>query len=188
MKTQFVRKLFAPLAIVAALGLASGQGLAADIKERNLKFPIVNAIDHPQGLGAQKFVDVVGQKSGGKIKVKIFPNGTLGGEQQVAAAMQGGTVEISMMSPAQLVGTIKEFVVLDFPFSFANEAQADAVEAPDGGFLRHAGSGPGGAVVPLHGDERELVAVGAEEGQRRAAFGLSVALDEVAVEDIEGLT
>ena len=73
MKTQFVRKLFAPLAIVAALGLASGQGLAADIKERNLKFPIVNAIDHPQGLGAQKFVDVVGQKSGGKIKVKIFP-------------------------------------------------------------------------------------------------------------------
>ena len=33
MKTQFVRKLFAPLAIVAALGLASGQGLAADIKE-----------------------------------------------------------------------------------------------------------------------------------------------------------
>ena len=134
MKTQCVRKLFAPLAIVAALGLASGQGLAADIKERNLKFPIVNAIDHPQGLGAQKFVDVVGQKSGGKIKVKIFPNGTLGGEQQVAAAMQGGTVEISMMSPAQLVGTIKEFVVLDFPFSFANEAQADAVL--DGAFGR----------------------------------------------------
>lgn len=127
MKTQFVRKLFAPLAIVAALGLASGQGLAADIKERNLKFPIVNAIDHPQGLGAQKFVDVVGQKSGGKIKVKIFPNGTLGGEQQVAAAMQGGTIEISMMSPAQLVGTVKEFVVLDFPFAFANTAQADAV-------------------------------------------------------------
>ena len=134
MKTQFVRKLFAPLAIVAALGFASTQGLAADIKERNLKFPIVNAIDHPQGLGAQKFVDVVGQKSGGKIKVKIFPNGTLGGEQQVAAAMQGGTVEVSMMSPAQLVGTIKEFVVLDFPFSFTNEAQADAVL--DGAFGR----------------------------------------------------
>ena len=91
MKTQFVRKLFAPLAIVAALGLASGQGLAADIKERNLKFPIVNAIDHPQGLGAQKFVEVVDKKSGGKIKIKIFPNGTLGGEQQVAAAMQGTT-------------------------------------------------------------------------------------------------
>ena len=58
----------------------------------------------------------------------MFSNGTLGGEQQVAAAMQGGTVEVSiMMSSVQLVGTIKEFVVLDFPFSFASEKQADAV-------------------------------------------------------------
>ena len=120
-------KTLLSIALGSALLFAAGTGLAADIKERNVKFPIVNAIDHPQGMGAQKLVDVVSQKSGGKIKIKVFPNGTLGGEQQVAAAMQGGTVEISMMSPAQLVGTIKEFVVLDFPFSFANTAQADAV-------------------------------------------------------------
>ena len=121
------KRTFLSIALASALTLVFGTGQAADIKARNAKFPIVNAIDHPQGLGAQKFVDVVNQKSGGKIKIKIFPNGTLGGEQQVAAAMQGGTVEVSMMSPAQLVGTIKEFVVLDFPFSFANEKQADAV-------------------------------------------------------------
>ena len=124
---QSIKKILSPIALATALVFAAGLGHAADIKERTAKFPIVNAIDHPQGLGAQRFVDVVDKKSGGKIKIKIFPNGTLGGEQQVAAAMQGGTVEISMMSPAQIVGTIKEFVVLDFPFSFANVAQADAV-------------------------------------------------------------
>ena len=122
-----MKKLFTPIALATVMIFAAGSGLAADIKERTAKFPLVNAIDHPQGLGAQKFVDVVDKKSGGKIKIKIFPNGTLGGEQQVAAAMQGGTIEISMMSPAQIVGTVKEFVVLDFPFSFANETQADAV-------------------------------------------------------------
>ena len=127
MQATVTKRTFLTAALAAALTLAFGTSQAADIKERNVKFPIVNAIDHPQGLGAQKFVEVVDKKSGGKIKIKIFPNGTLGGEQQVAAAMQGGTVEISMMSPAQLVGTIKEFVVLDFPFSFANTAQADAV-------------------------------------------------------------
>lgn len=127
MQATVTKRTFLSAALAAALALAFGSAQAADIKERNVKFPIVNAIDHPQGLGAQKFVEVVDKKSGGKIKIKIFPNGTLGGEQQVAAAMQGGTVEISMMSPAQLVGTIKEFVVLDFPFSFANTAQADAV-------------------------------------------------------------
>ena len=122
-----MKRVLTTIAVSTAMMFAAGIGHAADIKERSAKFPIVNAIDHPQGLGAQKFVEVVEKKSGGKIKVKVFPNGTLGGEQQVAAAMQGGTIEVSMMSPAQLVGTIKEFVVLDFPFSFANTAQADAV-------------------------------------------------------------
>ncbi len=127
MQKKFLGTIVTPIALATAMVFVAGSAGAADIKERAVKFPIVNAIDHPQGLGAQRLADVVEKKSGGKIKVKVYPNGTLGGEQQVAAAMQGGTVEISMMSPAQLVGTIPEFVVLDFPFSFTNEKQADAV-------------------------------------------------------------
>jgi tripartite ATP-independent transporter DctP family solute receptor len=114
------------LAVLLAALLAGAAG-AADIKDRNIKFPIVNALEHPQGLGAKKFAEAVEKSSGGKMKVKVFPGGTLGGEQQVASAMQGGTIEVSMMAPAQLVGMIKEFVVLDFPFSFANEKEADFV-------------------------------------------------------------
>ena len=75
---------------VAAAVLAVACGFAAhaaDIKERNIKFPIVNQLDHPQGVGAKKFAELVEQKSGGKMKVKIFAGGTLGGEQQVASAM-----------------------------------------------------------------------------------------------------
>jgi TRAP-type transport system periplasmic protein len=115
-------------ALAAAIACAIvGVAAAQDIKERNIKFPIVNAIDHPQGIGAQKFAEAVEKKSGGKMKVKVFAGGTLGGEVQVASAMQGGTVEASMMAPAQLVGMIKEFVILDFPFAFASEREADAV-------------------------------------------------------------
>ena len=32
-----------------------------------------------------------------------------------------------MMAPAQLVGNVKEFLILDFPFVFANEKEADFV-------------------------------------------------------------
>ena len=99
----------------------------AQIKDRSVKLPIVNNIDHPQGVGAKRFAELVEQKSGGKIKVRVYPGATLGGEQQVASAMQGGTVEASMMAPAQLVGNVKEFLVLDFPFAFANEREADRV-------------------------------------------------------------
>jgi TRAP-type transport system periplasmic protein len=99
----------------------------AEIKSRSIKMPIVNNIEHPQGVGAKKFADLIEQKSGGKIKVRVYAGGTLGGEQQVASAMQGGTIEVSMMAPAQLVGNFKDFLVLDFPFAFANEREADAV-------------------------------------------------------------
>lgn len=114
-------------AVFAAAVVAATSTAAQDIKERSVKMPIVNAIDHPQGIGAKKFAELVEQKSGGKIKVKVYPGGTLGGEQQVASAMQGGTVEVSMMAPAQLVGNYKEFLVLDLPFAFANEREADLV-------------------------------------------------------------
>lgn len=113
------------------LGLAAA-GVApvaarAQARERTIRLPIVNNIDHPQGLGAKKFAELVEAKSGGRIKVTVFPGGTLGGEQQVASAMQGGTIQASMMAPAQLVGNYKEFLVLDFPFAFANEREADQV-------------------------------------------------------------
>jgi tripartite ATP-independent transporter DctP family solute receptor len=115
------------LALMSALLTGLPRVAQAEIKERSIKMPIVNSIDHPQGIGAKKFAELIEQKSGGKIKVRVYPSGTLGGEQQVASAMQGGTVEVSMMAPAQLVGNIKEFLVLDFPFAFANEREADAV-------------------------------------------------------------
>ena len=83
MHTPVTQRTFLSVALASALALAFGSAQAADIKARNVKFPIVNAIDHPQGLGAQKFVEVVNQKSGGKIKIKVFPNGTQIGRAHV---------------------------------------------------------------------------------------------------------
>ena len=42
---------------------------AADIKERTIKLPVVTAIDHPLGIGASKFAELVAQKSNGKMGV-----------------------------------------------------------------------------------------------------------------------
>lgn len=123
-----MKRLLAATAIcAAALGVSTAAWADGGYQDRNLKMAIVNPIEHPQGIGAKKFAEALEQKTGGKVKVKIFAGGVLGGEQQVASAMQGGTVDVSSMAPAQLVGTIKEFVVLDFPFAFATDAQADAV-------------------------------------------------------------
>lgn len=109
------------------LAAATGGSLAADIKERTIKYAVLYDIDHPHGLGAKKFAELVGQKSGGKIKVKTYAGATLGGEIAVVSSMQGGTIEMSAIGTPQLVGLVKEYSVLDFPFLFNDEKEADAI-------------------------------------------------------------
>lgn len=120
--------------VLGALLVVGATGaLAADIKERTIKYAVIYDIKHPHGLGAQKFADLVAQRSDNKMKVKVFPNATLGGEVAIISAMQGGTVEMSAMATSQLVGVIKDFAALDLPFLFSNEKEVDrVVEGPIG--------------------------------------------------------
>jgi TRAP-type C4-dicarboxylate transport system substrate-binding protein len=81
----------------------------------------------PAGAGhATKFAELVAAKSGGKIKVNVFPGGTLGGDAGHVSALQGGTVEMALNSGI-LASQVKDFEVYDFPFMFANAKEADAV-------------------------------------------------------------
>ena len=127
MKIPGLSQMTLCLGLASVIVAGTGDVVRAEIKSRSIKMPIVNNIEHPQGVGAKKFAELIEQKSGGKIKVRVYAGGTLGGEQQVASAMQGGTIEVSMMAPAQLVGNFKDFLVLDYPFAFASEREADIV-------------------------------------------------------------
>ena len=109
-------------ALVAA-SLVSG----AHAQDRTIKFAFQNQKDHPQAQGAQKFADLVAAKSGGKIQVKLFPGGTLGGDLQTVSALQGGTVEMTVLNAGILSAQTKEFGIYDFPFLFASPQEADAV-------------------------------------------------------------
>jgi TRAP-type transport system periplasmic protein len=123
-----LKKTLVGLVVLGLLLVAGTEGsIAADIKEREMKYAVLYALDHPHGLGAQKFAELVKQKSAGKIKVKIYAGATLGGEIAVVSSLQGGTIEMSAIGTPQLVGLIREYAVLDFPFLFNDEKEADAV-------------------------------------------------------------
>jgi TRAP-type transport system periplasmic protein len=108
---------------IGAASLASAQ----EIKARSIKMALVNTADSAHGLGAKRFAEIVGQRSGGKLNVRIYAGGSLGGEAVVASAMQGGTIEMSMMGPGLLTGMDKDFGVFDTPFLFDSPKEADAV-------------------------------------------------------------
>lgn len=113
------------LSIAALLPITAA--VAQDIKERTIKFAFQNQKGHPQAEGAQKFADLVAQKSGGKITVRLFPGGTLGGDLQTVSALQGGTIEMTVLNAGILAAQVKDFAVFDLPFLFASVQEADAV-------------------------------------------------------------
>jgi tripartite ATP-independent transporter DctP family solute receptor len=127
MKTITRRLLCGLLAAPALLWASGAQAQAADIKQRTLRFSFVQPKESHMGYGAQKFADLVAQKSGNKIQVKLFPNGTLGGDLQTVSALQGGTIDLTTLPPGLLVGLKKEFGAFDLPFLFNDFAEADAV-------------------------------------------------------------
>jgi tripartite ATP-independent transporter DctP family solute receptor len=100
----------------------------AEIKDRTLRFAFVNNVGHPQEQGAKKFADLVAERSGGKIKVALFPGGQLGGDLQVVSALQGGNVvDLTVLNAGLLAGIDKAFGLYDLPFLFDSGKVADAV-------------------------------------------------------------
>jgi tripartite ATP-independent transporter DctP family solute receptor len=113
--------------LAAAMLLPAGMVRAQDIQSRQIKLAFLPTAEHPIGLGAKRFAEIVAEKSGGKLKVRPFPGGALGGDLQVVSALQGGTVEMTILVTSLLVGNVKDFALLDPPFLFNDEREADAV-------------------------------------------------------------
>lgn len=119
MKRLFVKTVLATVAL-AAVGLAQAQ-------EKTIKFATQNPKGHPIVMGMEKFKEIVEAKSGGKIKVNLFPGGTLGSDQANVSALQGGTLEMVSLNSGILASQVKEFAIYDFPFMFTSTKEADTV-------------------------------------------------------------
>jgi tripartite ATP-independent transporter DctP family solute receptor len=133
-------------ATTLALGLAAALPAAAQVQERTFKLGLQNPKGHPLEQGASKFAEILAAKSGGKLKVNVFPGGVLGGDQATVSALQGGTVEITVLNSGILASQVPDFAVFDFPFMFANPREADAVVDGPFGQKLHARLGEKGIV------------------------------------------
>ncbi|WP_319244540.1 TRAP transporter substrate-binding protein [uncultured Propionivibrio sp.] len=110
---------------LCALGLFST--VQAQVNEHTFRISIAGAPGHPSVMGAEKWAELVKQKSGGKMTIKVFPNGLLGGDVQVLSAVQGGTIDFTSMNSGILQSQVKEFAIFDFPFMFENGKEADPI-------------------------------------------------------------
>jgi tripartite ATP-independent transporter DctP family solute receptor len=114
------------IARLTGLALAALLGTSA-LAQINAKFAVTLSDKTHQGQGVARFVELVDKKTQGRIKIKPFYNGSLGNDVQVTSSLQGGTIEFTVPQTSTLTGMVKEFEILDFPFLFSNEQDAEKV-------------------------------------------------------------
>ena len=68
--------------------------------------------------GLVEFNRLLGEKTGGRISLEIYPNSQLGSERELIEAVQLGSVGMTFVSSAPLGGFKKVFFALDLPFVF----------------------------------------------------------------------
>lgn len=96
---------------------------------------------HPVHKGAVKFQEVLAEKSGGKLTLKIFPDAQLGSEREVLELLQIGSLAMTKVSTATLSNFVPEYEVFGVPFLFRdNEHQYRVLEGPIGKSILEKGS------------------------------------------------
>lgn len=126
---------------IVALGLAlvllaafSVPAWAANYKPE-YKLSLVIGPQTPWGQAAQKFADLVKERSGGKINIKCYFAGQLFAGMQTTEflLLRQGVADFAVGSTINWSPTIKELNLFSLPFFFPDYKQLDAVEAGEPG-------------------------------------------------------
>lgn len=118
-----------PVALATLLAFVAGAAVAApaDFQDRTIRVSNGVSDSHPNGDGERKMAQCAAEKSGGKMNIKLFWNGTLGNELATIQQVRTGSLEMVLASPAPITGIVPELGVLDLPFLFENTTEARRV-------------------------------------------------------------
>ncbi len=103
---------------------ALGVGAMAPAQAQTMRLPHCCAVDSHFDVGAKKFSELLEQKSGGKMKVRVFAGGQLGQETEVIQSVQTGTIEFTMIGHDPLAQFAPITTILSMPYLFKDRDQA----------------------------------------------------------------
>ncbi|RJQ80634.1 MAG: DctP family TRAP transporter solute-binding subunit [Desulfobacteraceae bacterium] len=121
MKIRFVFSLALLTMFVLAVPVAAEYKAA-------MKLATATAPEHPYNIGAQKFIDLIRERTNGRIQIKLYPALQLGkGEREMLEGVQQGAIDLLVTSTGPLGGFSPTINILDFPFLFRDFDHVDLV-------------------------------------------------------------
>ena len=114
-----MKKLMTILVLALALCVA-GSAMAETVFQLGTT---VNEQDSFQ-VAAEKFAELVAERTNGEYKIEIYPNGTLGGESDMLDSMSMGMLDMGIITSGPFVNFSEMMGVLDMPYLFATNEEA----------------------------------------------------------------
>ena len=114
-----MKKLMTILALALCLCM-SASALAETVFQLGTT---VNEQDSFQ-VAAEKFAELVAERTGGEYKIEIYPNGSLGGESDMLDSMSMGMLDMGIITSGPFVNFSEMMGVLDMPYLFATNEEA----------------------------------------------------------------
>jgi tripartite ATP-independent transporter DctM subunit/tripartite ATP-independent transporter DctP family solute receptor len=105
---------------IAGLAAFSTSSLAA----QSLRFGYETSQTDSQHIAAKKFNDLLQERTKGELKLKLFPDSTLGNAQAMISGVRGGTIDMEMSGSNNFAGLSPVMNLLDVPFLFRDTAHA----------------------------------------------------------------
>lgn len=78
----------------------------------------------PGVVTAYKVAELIQEKSGGSIKVDVYPNAQLGGDRELIESTQAGSLAMTTLTTAPMVSFIPELAVFDMPVALTDREVA----------------------------------------------------------------
>lgn len=104
-----------------------GSSLANAKKQIVIRAGTTDAIDHNVTQMMIRFKELVEERTDGEIKVEVYPSLQLGGTPEQVEAVQLGTQQMFVCTPAWLTRFVPQMSVLSFPFLFESADTANAL-------------------------------------------------------------
>ncbi|WP_319518496.1 TRAP transporter substrate-binding protein [uncultured Martelella sp.] len=110
------------------IGSLVGVGLALSAthgaQANSLRFASEASRNDTQYAGAQKFNELLDEKTGGELDLKIFTDSTLGNGQAAITGTRGSTIDMLVTGSSNFSGLVPLIGMLDIPFLFENTDHA----------------------------------------------------------------
>ena len=109
--------------LAACGGSESGGGGGAT----TLRLAFNQTENHPQYIAFTEMGKRLSERTDGAYSIEVYPNETLGAQQEAIQLLQDGSLELAMVGGAQMENFSEDFIVFNLPFVFDSQEHQSAV-------------------------------------------------------------